>query len=215
MAIGQGKLRVDVGRRSSLLFDPAQETMIVIDHDRRRFTRLGPAEFAAMDAKMREAMAGLEQALADAPPELRAQMSELMGGALGGKPIVAMSRTGATERVAGIACAVHRIEALGRLVAETCLAPLSELPWLGAAERGVLDAVQRMQRRLLERFSEGPFARALAMSPLVEEGFPLAQTDHSGGRPARTEFAGVSRESLPAEHFAVPAGYAEERFELD
>ncbi len=213
MSLAGGKLRVDADANHSIIMDPAAETILTLDHGKRRYTRIGPQEMAAMQAKVREAMVELERAMANVPPELRAQMEQMAGGMLGGKPIVSTAASGRSERIDGISCSFHRIEALGRLVAEICLARLEEIPWLGSEERATLAAVHRMQQRMLEGMRQGPLA-SLAASPFALEGFPLIQVDHSRGKPARSVLASISHEALPAGLFEPPAGYREEPLDL-
>jgi hypothetical protein len=213
LAIGGGKIRVDNGSDSSVLFDPAAETIVFLDHRKRRFTRMGPQEMEAMQAAVRTAMAELEQAMADMPPEVRAQMQGMMGGMLGGKPPVSAAESKEHDTVDGIACRYYRIEALGRLVAEICLARFEDLPWLAREERETLHALKRMEERMMDVLREGPLA-SLASSPFSLEGFPLVQIDHSGGSPVRSTLARVSHATQPSALFEVPAGYAEEKLDL-
>lgn len=213
MLLAGGKIRVDADANHSIIMDPAAGTMVTIDHGKRRYTRIGPQEMAAMQAKVREAMAELEQAMANVPPELRAQMEQMAGGMLGGKPIVATAASGRSETIDGITCSFHRIEALGQMVAEICLARLEEIPWLGSEERATFAAVHRMQQQMLEGMRQGPLA-SLTASPFALEGLPLVQVDHSRGKPSRSVLARVSREALPAGLFEPPAGYREEKLNL-
>lgn len=214
MAIANGKIRVDTGSEASMIFDPKTETILTLDHRKRRFTRIGPREMEEMRAALRAATAELERAMAELPPELRAQMQQgFMGGVLGGKPPVASAPTGRSDQVQGIGCRFHRIEALGRLVAEVCLADYANVPWLGREEHETLSAMQRMQERLLENLREGPLS-ALLSSPFNLQGLPLVHIDHSGGKALRSTLSRVSRDPLPSALFDPPAGYREENLRL-
>ncbi|GIX32229.1 MAG: hypothetical protein KatS3mg125_0185 [Lysobacterales bacterium] len=214
MAIANGKIRIDNGSDTSVVFDPKTDTILTLDHRKRRFTRIGPREMEEMQAALRAATAELDRAMAELPPEIRAQMQQgFMGGVLGGKPAVSSAPTGRSDQVQGIACRFHRIEALGRLVAEVCIADHADVPWLGREEHETLNAMQRMQERLLENLREGPLS-ALLSNTFNLQGLPLVHIDHSGGKALRSTLSRVSRDPLPAALFDPPAGYQEEKLHL-
>lgn len=217
LLIGHGKMRSDADANTSVLFDPDTRSMTVLDHRKRQFTRIGPAEMAQMGTAMKEAMAQLEQAMASVPPEMRAQMQSMMGNALpgmGGEPMVRIVDTGRQERVAGHACTVFRTEVKGELASEACMGSAAVLDGLSSADRAVLDKALEMTREMVEQFASGPLGQFAQMTPFRDGMVPLRITDVDGGRRSSSEFAGIQTDSLPADLFVVPAGYREQKIEM-
>jgi hypothetical protein len=215
--IGHGRLRSDMGEENSVIFDPGSRSMIMLEHKARRFTRLGPEEMRQMGETLNQAMAEVERAMANVPPEMRAQMQGMLGqalGGLGGEPLVRIVDTGQRDRVAGHACTIYRTEVQGSTVSEACMGPASVLDGLSAAERRVLDGVMAMTRELMDSLARGPLASIAEMTPFRDDQIPLRVTEFDEGRRGTSEFAGISRESLPAELFEIPAGYREQKIEM-
>ena len=72
----------------------------------------------------------MEQALANVPPEMRAQMQGMIGGAvpgMGGEAMVKVEDTGRGDTVAGHACTIYRTQVQGRTVNESCMGDVSAL----------------------------------------------------------------------------------------
>lgn len=217
MLVGQGKIRSDADGDTSVVFDTAAGTMTVIDHGRREFTRIGKAELEQMGAAMGAAMRQMEQALANVPPEMRAQMQGMIGGAIpgmGGEAMVKVEDTGRRDSVAGYACTIFRTQIQGRTVNESCMGDASALRELPAADRATLDAAMAMTRDMVESLASGPLAQFADMTPFKDGMLPLRITEIEGGQRSTSEFAGIETGPLPADAFAIPAGFKEQKLEM-
>lgn len=218
MLIGQGRLRVDIDGSTSAIFDPGTGTLIAIDHAERSYTRMGQAEIQQLSTGLGQAMAQFEAAMADLPPEMRAQMAGMLGGMLpgaGGEPMVRVSDTGRNERVAGHACRVFETRVQGQLVGESCLGSLDALDGLSRADRRTLEQVMAMSEQLFEPLANSPLGNMMDLSPFKGGGkFPLRMTDIEAGRRNSSEFAGIDGAALDPALFEVPAGYREQRLEF-
>jgi hypothetical protein len=218
--VGHGKVRVDSDRSNSVIFDPAAETIWVLDHAERRYSRMTRADLERIGASLGSAVSRLDDALASVPPEVRAQMQELIGGMLpggapgSGAPMVRMSETGRTLRVAGRSCRVFETVVMGEVVAETCLADPAVLDELGAAERRTLEQVMRMSEAWMEPLAKSPIGNAIDMGFFRDNRVPLRATDFEDGRRNTSEFAGISRGPIPADLFRAPAGYRDRPLEF-
>lgn len=218
--IGHGKVRVDSDPWNSVIFDPAGETLWLLDHEERRFSRMTRADLDRLGASLGQAMSRLDEALASVPPEVRAQMQDVIGGLLpggrpgSGEPMLRMRETGQTLRVAGKSCRVFETVVMGQRVGETCLADLTALDDLGAAERRTLEQVMRMSEAWMEPLAASPIGRAIDMGFFRANRVPLRATDLEGGRRHTSELAGIARAPIAAETFRVPSGYRERPLEL-
>ena len=217
LLIGNGRVRSDDGAQTSVIFDAGTRAMIVIDHDRREYTKIGQAEMQQMGAALSQAMQQMEQALANVPPEMREQMKGMMGGAmtgLGNEPLVTVENTGRTETVAGHACTVYRTIMQGRTINESCMGELSALGELSAADRATLDAAMSMMREMVEQLTSGPLAQFASLTPFKAGRVPLRITDMSAGGRNTSEFAGVENTALPSDAFDVPTNYKEQKLDI-
>ncbi|HRQ65966.1 MAG TPA: DUF4412 domain-containing protein [Xanthomonadaceae bacterium] len=217
LLIGHGKLRTDTDANTSVILDPDTRSMTVLDHGKRQFTRIGPAELQQLSETLNEAMAQLEQAMASVPPEMRAQMQGMLGGAIpgmGGEPMVRIVDTGSQERVAGHACTVYLTEMQGKTVSEACMGGPGALAELTASDRAVLDRALAMTRDMMEQLAKSPLGQLVQATPFRDGMVPLRITDFDNNRRSTSEFAGVQREALAADLFQVPSGYREQKIEM-
>lgn len=215
--IGHGKVRSDNGSENSVIFDAETGAMIVLDHGKRQYTRLGQAEMTQMTAALNSAMRQMEQALANVPPEMREQMRGMMGGAvpgMGGETLVKVEDTGRRDTVAGYGCTIYRTQVSGQVVNEQCMGSASVLNELPAADRATLERAMSMTARMLEELSSGPLAQFADLSPFKAGMVPLRVTDIERGRRSTSEFTGIDTASLDAGLFAIPAGYREQKLEI-
>lgn len=215
--VAHGKLRSEVDAQTSVILDPATDTMILLNHGDRTYIRMGRAEMERMSEGLGAAMAQMEQALANVPPEMRGQMQEMLGGMMpggSGEGMVKVTRTGQTDSVAGHGCTVYRTQVQGETLNETCMGDVAVLSDLSAADRRTLDSAMAMSQRLAESVAKGPMARFVDLSTFQPGMLPLRITDFSGNARSTSEFSGIDNAPLAADLFAVPAGYAEQKIEM-
>lgn len=213
--IGHGKLRADADGSTSVIMDPVGRTMIVIDHDERTWMRIGDAEVAQLTAAIGGALRQMEQAMAHMPPEMRAQMQGMIGGAIPGVGGgVKVSDTGRRDTVNGHACTIYRAQMGNETVNETCMGGVLAFDGLSAADRKVLEDAMRVSESMVESLAQGPLASLVDVSPFRAGMVPLRVVDFDGGRRSASEFAGIETAALPADLFAVPSGYRQQKVEI-
>jgi hypothetical protein len=215
MFVGQGKIRTDTGNSTSVILDPTGGAMTVVDHAKKTFTRLTRADIEQLAKTMDDMMAKMEQAMASMPPEMRERMKGMMGGASAMTgAAVEVTDTGERSTVAGRPCRIFRTKIAGRVVRETCMgaAAAIELP---SADRATLTACMAWSKELSERLTKGVLAQFGNASPFRGGMVPLRLTEIAAdGSRSTSEFSGVSTASIPAETFAVPSGYKEQKIEI-
>lgn len=217
--IGHGKMRTDADAdaSTSVILDPTNRSMTLLQHNERKYTRIDREQLSQMGGMLDSAMAQMEQALADLPPEMRAQMQGMIGGAIGGaagQPMVRVVETGRSDTVAGHGCRIYETRMQNQVVSETCMGAPSALSALSASDRRVLDGALAMSQELAESLNDGPFGQLVDLGPFQSGLFPLRVTEIENGRRSTSEFAGIDSSALSADLFAIPAGYREEKIEM-
>ncbi|MFB9067735.1 DUF4412 domain-containing protein [Pseudofulvimonas gallinarii] len=216
LLIGHGKVRSDSGD-TSVIFEADSGAMVILDHGKRQFTRIGRAEMEQLGETLGVAMRQMEQAMANVPPEMRERVRGMMGGAIpgmGGEPMVKVEDTGRRDSVAGHSCTIYRTRMSGQVINEQCMGDTSVLDGLSPADRATLDRALAATSRMMEELSNGPLAQFADLSPFKAGMVPLRVTDLEGGRRSTSEFAGIENANLDAGLFAVPSGYREQKLEM-
>ncbi|HEX6834099.1 MAG TPA: hypothetical protein VF132_11250, partial [Rudaea sp.] len=161
------KMRTDAGG-TSVLFDVRSAKMYVLLHDKKQYM-----DMDKIAQQVGAAMAQANAALANLPPEQRAMIEKQMGAHLpggGGRALVKMTPTGASDRVAGYACQVYRTEINGEYEQDSCLANLSDAG-ISAADQATVRAAFQQMKALSEKMSAGTFRSPMADMPLDK--FPV------------------------------------------
>lgn len=205
--IGQGKLRTDTTAMTSVIIDPATSAMIILDHGKKTFMRMGRAEIDQLAAMMKQ----LEQAMANMPPEMREKMKSMMGG---GGALITVVNTGRKDTVGGRPCTVSETKMQGQTVGETCDAPFSALR-LPEADLAVVVKASQMFKALTDQLTASPvIGRMVSQVGIRADVFPLRTTTVQGTQRTTSELASVDNAALPADLFVAPAGYKEQKMDL-
>jgi hypothetical protein len=205
MLIGHGKLRTDVSTSTTAIVDPATSTMIVIDHGKKTFMRIGRAEIDQLVAMMKQ----MEQMMANMPPEVRDKMKSMMGGGAA----ISVVNTGRKETVAGRACSVTETKMQEQIIAESCDAPFSSLR-LPEADLATVVKASQMFNTLTEQLASSPIGRMISQVGIRTDVFPLRSTVIQGTERTSSELVSVESAALSADLFAVPTGYKEQKMDL-
>lgn len=211
IVIGQGKVRVDQpGANSSVIFDPVAGQMTVLDHGRKTYMRIGKAELQQMADLMQQ----LEGLLANLPPEALQMVQGRLGGAGGGQPVMVTQDTGQQETVAGRPCRVFRTTMQGRPSAESCMGDAAALD-LSAADRETLAAAMAWSQKVTDTLAKVPMMRIGDVNPFRGSLIPLRSTTIDADGTRRTSvLSGVTHDAVPAETFAMPADYTEQKIQI-
>jgi hypothetical protein len=205
VSIGQGKLRTDATSTTSVIVDPATTTMIVIDHTKKTYMRLGRAEIDQIAALMKQ----LEQAMAGMPPEMREKMQGMMGGGA----MISVTNTGRKDTVGGRACVISETKMQEQTIAESCDAPFASLK-LPESDIAVLTKASQMFKQLTEQLAASPIGKMVSQAGIRSDVFPLRSTLIQGTQRMTSELASVEHATLAADLFTTPAGYKEQKLEL-
>lgn len=178
------------------IFDGDARKMVQVMVSQRTYVEMTEADLKAMRAQMDAAMAQM-------PPEQRAQMEEGMGrkpGGKGGKGASKYERMGKSETVAGYKCEWYRERTAGKVASEGCY-----MPWGPAAlTKADLQPLKKMSE-FLETFMPGE--SSLQEDLDAAPGFPAIHVDLQGENREPERLVSIKRGSIGADRFRPPAGY--------
>ena len=189
------KARHNMGDQDSIM-DFATGTITTIDNKKKEYSQF---TLDQMEAAMKQAAAQMEQAMAKVPPEMRAQMEKMMGGGMANITIT----KGGTKKVAGYDTQQYTVTMGENMTTDM---------WTTTAIQWPFDPAQF--RRMTGFSMPGPMMKnAAKMAEKMKEvqGFTLADAVNikMAGRTMVTskEATEVKKGPIPAETFAIPAGY--------
>lgn len=200
-----GKIRIDQGKNTSVIYDLGSGEMIMINHADKSYMKQTLEELAAMRDKM---VKQLRSQLDQMPPNVRAQIEpKLEQMEKGSNEDVKPIATGKKDKVGKYSCDVHRWKS-AQGEGEVCL----------AKDVGVnLDEFATYAKKLSDRMTKlklggGQGAGSLAMLEMARSGFPVRTKSTMQLGPGQTvESVSVVEEIKPMKveksKFELPAGY--------
>lgn len=205
-------LRVD-GTGQTAIVDTTTSEVLLLDHASQTFARLDSAQMEALADLADAAVQGARQVIQWLPAEAREALGEL--GVEAGTPAPAtralrLQPTGQTQRIAGIDCQMHLLQAGGpdRLA---CLASSTALG-LSDSDRRTVARAFALLHRLAARVSRWNIS-SLPLEDIDGTRLPvrIVEQDASGVILADTQLRRISSAPLEADTFAVPPGYTQQR----
>jgi hypothetical protein len=210
---------VDGDGRGSLI---KGDTMYIIDDQEKSYVVFDKATMQQLATKLNAEMAKLKEQLAKLPPEQRAQMEQMMGGAgamLGGggqKWTVEVADTGKSDKVEGRNCKLWDVTRNGELDEQICVVPYSALPG-----KENFQAVFGNFAKVFEEMAKSvPMLSGMMANEfdaqLKTNGYPVRRRGYESGKLSDEEtLVKVWREeAIPASMFEIPAGYKQKQMPM-
>ena len=205
---GSGRFVDDEGRVTLI----KGGAMYIIDESDKSYITLDKATMDQLAKQLNAAMAQAKEQLAKLPPDQRAQMEQMMGGAMGGegqKWTVEVADTGKTDKVDGRSCKVLNVTRNDQLDEQICVVPYASLPGkedfqaVFASFAKVFEDLAKSAPMLAGKMENEFSAQKKA------NGFPLRRRAYENGTLINEEsVVKVWREeAVPASMFEIPAGY--------
>lgn len=208
---GVGRLEDEEGRATLI----KGGTLYFLDDADKSYIAFDKATMEQLAKNLNAAMAQAREQLAKLPPEQRAQMEQMMGGAMGGatgegaKWTVDIKDTGKSDKVDGRACKVWDVTRNGQLDEQICVVPYSALPGkedLQVVFANFAKAFEEMAKSapMLAGKMDNEFAAQAKVN-----GFPVRRRAYENGKLINEEtVVKVWREeAVPASKLEIPAGY--------
>ncbi len=196
IAMEGNKIRAEDPREGGVIsiFDGDARKMVHVMVSQRSYMEMTEADMKAMKAQMDAAMAQM-------PPEQRAQMEAMgaKGGAKAARRVPAYERMGKGETVAGYRCEWYRERAEGKVVSEGCYVPWGK----GALTREDLQPLKKMTE-FFEAFMPGESSVQDDLD--AAPGFPAIHVDMKGEK-REERLVSIKRGGIAADKFRPPPGY--------
>ena len=206
MQLDSTHIRADIrdnGQQMIVTYDAGAKVMRMIDTPKRTYTEITEADLKQMAGMMQQMQAQMK----NLPPEVQKQMAGRMGGMPGGGAAperITYKRTG-TSKVGQWACTTYDGFRGSEKVAEVC-----------AAESGLnvtaadFQVVQQLAD-MMKSMAPGQIDQIAVYGTVDSQGFagfPVKRVTFRNGKPESTsELTEFRREGIPADAFAVPAGF--------
>jgi Domain of unknown function (DUF4412) len=217
------RMRAEMGGAQGgqvVVFDGMHETLLMINDANKTYTEMTKADLDAISSQMAGAMAQMQDAMKNIPPEQRAQMEAMMRGrgmagraGVGAAPARPVYKPAGTDTVGKWKCNKYEGFVDGQKTSEVCTVDPSVLG-LTAADFAVTKDMAAMFQKMLP-------AGAAKMMPTdasqmfhlgsAEEGsfsgLPVRSMTMVAGQPVTQEITDVHRQAFPDSLFQPPAGY--------
>jgi len=211
--IKDGKVRMDNADSDGwTLFDRDTGILTTIDPGAQTYTVLDEATMKQLSGRVSAAMVEMKQQMEQMPPEQRAMMEKMMGGATGaGQKMLEtkVERTGNMLKKAGYDCeqVFYSVGNLSR--SEMCVVDVERIK-MPADDRKSLDAMQERMRAFAESMSES-LGADFAFDFDSMGGMPVYMK-HGGEGPAEI-LKDVDHGGIDASLLRIPESYREEKLQ--
>jgi len=217
---GQNMLRVAGGRvrfdnhqdGSYMLFNAARREMTMVEPAKREFSVMDEATLDALQSSLDGMASQIEAQMAGLPPEMRAQMRQMMGGVLPdpeAQKTVRIEATGRKGEAAGFKCEYSRVLINNAVRSEACLAPADRLDFPAADAQAVRDwlGFARMMAEKASRYVDIDAA-------VFGDGSQVPLIYHDVDSQTQGILKEVSHAAVDPGLMDVPAGFRERKLEL-
>jgi Domain of unknown function (DUF4412) len=188
LLIDNTRLRLNTDAGSSVLFltDGGRDRLVMLDKTKNEYTEIDQQTLNQLGTQMQGAMAQMEAAMKNMPPEQRAMMEKMMKGKMPAPQAASPATTTYTAKgsatVNGFPCTKYDGERGGSKVAEVCAAPMAAAR-LNASDFQLFDRMREFMSGFLSALKSSPFAsNAPALTERGFEGFPVQRIEFSNGQ---------------------------------
>lgn len=182
------------GAKSDTMMEFSTGRIVSLDHQKKQYFEMTVDE---LDATMKGAAAQMEEAMANVPPQMRAQMEKMMGG---GASEVTVTK-GAVRTIAGYPCQTYTVTMGATMTQESCnstaLTPPFDPANFQKMSRVSIPMIQGMDK-MIKKMSE---IQGIALMQRTSTSMMGRKSDTS------MEATAVSQSAIAADVFALPAGY--------
>jgi hypothetical protein len=168
--------------------------IVNIDNQKKQYSEMTIAE---IDEAMKAMSAQMEQAMANVPPQMREKMAGMMGGAAAEVTVT----KGATRTIAGYPCQTWTISMGATMTQESCNSTALTPPFDPANFQKLSRISIPMMQGMDKMFKKMAEIQGISLMHHTTMSMMGRKTDTS------SEATEVKKGAIPAEAFAIPAGY--------
>ncbi|HVR61255.1 MAG TPA: DUF4412 domain-containing protein [Polyangia bacterium] len=218
MAVDGDKIHVNSPDReaktTSVIIDAAAKKMTVLDDRAKTYTEITEADVKRIRGQAAAMRGQLEQRMAAMPPEQRQQMQAMldkMAGA-GAEPAKPVKHTfkfeslGQKKTVNGMSCQMYKVLRDGKAHEEDCISPWSA----GLLKKDDVEGLRKFGEEMVSNMGMTDGHARQAFDGIDQyPGVPISRValNDDGSRGDEDQVKSITRGSIPASRFAVPAGY--------
>lgn len=205
------RLRVDSDDGKSVMFltDGGRNRMVLLDKAKNQYQEIDEETMKQMGAQMSAAMAQMQAAMKNMPPEQRAMMEKMMKGkmpqAAAPAPKTVYTSKGSGS-VNGFSCTRYEGDLSGVKESEVCAALPAQIK-LTPADLQIFEKMKQFSSTLLSSLANSPVHINIPSGYGFEqgyEGFPIQKTDFENGQATRrSELKSITRTSFTDADFSL------------
>ncbi len=195
------------GEKGAFLFDGVKQVVWIVNYDKKTYTEMTKADLDRMGQQMTDAMAKMQEAMKNLPPEQRAQMEQMMKGrGMPDTPAAKVTyRKVGTDTVGRWTCDKYEGYRNGQKTSELCTVDPKVLG-LVEADFEVARKLGEFFRQLMPQNADSVFSVGKANDQGFS-GVPVKRAFFVGQRQTVSELTDVGRQTFPASTFEVPEGF--------
>lgn len=215
------KMALAGGSESDVVYDGASQELLIINHKSKSYIGLDKGQIDKFSKQLSDAMAQMEQQLANVPPAQRKMMEKMMKDRMpqmGEKIEVSVSRTGETETIAGYDTEKVEVRA-GDTRQELWVVDWAELEGSEQISAG-MEGMSELFSGMMSAMSQSPMGKLFEgqQANLFGQfkeigGFPVRsrEYDASGKLVSELDLKGIESVSIDASEFRAPKGYKRQK----
>jgi hypothetical protein len=205
------RLRVDADEKTSMMFltDGGMNRMVILDRTRNTYQVMDEQTMKQMGQQLTGAMAQMEAAMKNMPPEQRAMMEKMMkgkmpqAGAAAPKTVYTAKGSGTVN---GFSCTKYDGMQGAEKVSEVCAAGASQIK-INPTDFQVFEKMKQFTAGLQDALKSSPLASSMQSASVGQsgiEGFPVQTVTFRNAQPAtRMELKSVTNASFSDADFST------------
>ena len=204
------RLRVDSDDGKSVMFltDGGRNRMVMLDKAKNQYQEIDEETMKQMGQQMSAAMAQMQAAMKNMPPDQRAMMEKMMKGKMpqaAAAPAKTVYTAKGSGTVNGFSCTKYEGMRGSEKVADVCAGVPAQLK-LTASDMQIFEKMKEFSSSLLSALANSPVKMAVPSGSFEAgyEGFPIQKTDFENGQPThRGELKSVTRANFSDADFSL------------
>jgi len=202
------RMETDNGTVVMFLTDGGRNRMVMLNKDKKTYQEIDDATMKQLAEQMSGAMAQMNAAMKNMPPEQRAMMEKMMKGkmpqAAAAAPKTVYTAKGSGS-VNGFSCTKYEGDRNGVKESEVCAALPAQLK-LSASDMQIFEKMREFSNSLLSSLANSPVKISVPTNSFEAgyEGFPVQKTEFENGQPThRGELKSVTRANFSDADFSL------------
>jgi hypothetical protein len=205
------RLRIEAGEKNSMMFltDGGRNRVVILDRAKNTYQEMDEATMKQLADQMSGAMAQMEAAMKNLPPDQRAMMEKMMkgkmpqAGAAAPKTVYTAKGSGIVN---GFACTKYDGMQGAQKVSEVCAASPSQIK-ITPSDFQVFEKMKQFFAGMLDAMKGSPFGANIQTASITQsgiEGFPVQTTSFRNGQASdRVDLKSVANASFSDADFSV------------